>query len=84
MATLVIPNTFVNGTAAVATEVNANFTAVKTFVEALAAGTNLDVNAVTETKILDQTITYAKLASSITDIISIANTQSILAAQVFA
>ena len=54
MATLSIPNTFVNGTPAVATEVNANFNAVKTFVEALAAGTNLD----------DGSIVYSKLAAA--------------------
>ena len=41
MATLTIPNSFINGTAAVATEVNANFTAVKTFAEGIAAGTNI-------------------------------------------
>lgn len=54
MATLSIPNTFVNGTPAVATEVNANFNAVKTFVEALAAGTNID----------DGSIVYSKLAAA--------------------
>lgn len=54
MATLNIPNTFVNGTPAVATEVNANFNQVKTFVEALAAGTNLD----------DGSIVYSKLAAA--------------------
>ena len=83
MATLIIPNTFVNGTAAIATEVNANFTEIKTFVEALAAGTNLDVNAVTESKILDQSITYAKLSAAVTNIIAVGNDQSILSGQVF-
>ena len=47
MATLGIPNTFTNGTAAIATEVNANFNAVKTFSEAVAAGTNIDDGAIT-------------------------------------
>ena len=47
MATLTIPYSFVNGTTAVAAEVNGNFTAVKTFVEALAAGTNIDAGAIT-------------------------------------
>ena len=46
MATLTIPNSFVNGTDAIATEVNANFTAIKTFVESLAAGTNIDAGAI--------------------------------------
>lgn len=54
MATLNIPNNFTNGTPAVATEVNANFQQVKTFVEALAAGTNLD----------DGSIVYSKLAAA--------------------
>lgn len=47
MATLTIPNTFVNGTAAIATEVNSNFSAIKTFCENLAAGTNIDAGAIT-------------------------------------
>jgi hypothetical protein len=46
MATLTIPHSFVNGTAAIATEVNANFVAIKTFTEALAAGTNIDAGAI--------------------------------------
>ena len=46
MATLTIPHSFVNGTAAIASEVNANFSAVKTFAEELAAGTNIDAGAV--------------------------------------
>ena len=54
MATLSITNTFTNGTPAVATEVNTNFNDVKTFVEALAAGTNLD----------DGSIVYSKLAAA--------------------
>ena len=51
MATLSIPNTFTNGTPAIATEVNANFNAVKVFAEAVAAGTNIDDGAITYTKI---------------------------------
>lgn len=47
MSTLSIPNSFVNGTAAIATEVNGNFAAVKAFAEALAAGTNIDAGAIT-------------------------------------
>ena len=54
MATLTIPNTFTNGTPAVATEVVENFNNVKVFAEALAAGTNID----------DGAITYAKLAAA--------------------
>jgi hypothetical protein len=54
MATLSIPNSFTNGTPAVATEVNANFNAVKTFAEGISAGTNLD----------DGSIVYSKLAAA--------------------
>ena len=44
MSTLTIPNSFNNGTAAVATEVNANFNAVKSIVEATTAGSNIDTD----------------------------------------
>jgi hypothetical protein len=75
MATLSITNTFTNGTPAVATEVNTNFNDVKTFVEALAAGTNLD----------DGSIVYSKLAAA--TITALTNTgdgdQMILGSQVF-
>lgn len=54
MATLSIPNTFTNGTPAIATEVVENFNAVKVFAEAVAAGTQID----------DGAITYAKLATA--------------------
>ena len=57
MATLGIPNTFTNGTAAIATEVNANFNAVKTFSEAVAAGTNIDDGAITYSKLAAATVT---------------------------
>jgi hypothetical protein len=75
MATLNIPNTFVNATPAVATEVNANFNQVKTFVEALAAGTNLD----------DGSIVYSKLAAATVTALTTAgdNAQVILGTQVF-
>ena len=57
MATLTIPYSFVNGTTAVAAEVNGNFTAVKTFVEALAAGTNIDAGAITAAKLANTAVT---------------------------
>jgi hypothetical protein len=57
MATLVIPNTFTNGTPAVATEVNSNFNAVKTFAEGISAGTNIDDGAITFTKLASSTVT---------------------------
>ena len=63
MATLSIPNTFVNGTVAVATEVNANFTAVKTFAEGISAGTNIDDGAIVYSK-LDSGVTASLLATA--------------------
>jgi hypothetical protein len=57
MATLSIPYSFVNGTTAVAAEVNGNFTAVKTFVEGIAAGTNIDAGAITFASIATAAIT---------------------------
>lgn len=75
MATLSVPNTFVNATPAVATEVNANFNAVKTFVEALSDGTNLD----------DGSIVYSKLAAATVTALTTAgdNAQVVLGTQVF-
>lgn len=61
---LSIPHVFVNGVIAEASEVNANFTAVKTFVDGVAAGTNLAVGAVTTAKIADGAVTTSKLASA--------------------
>lgn len=76
MATLTIPNTFVNGGTIVAAEHNANFTAVKNFVDGLATGTNFDAGAIntediaaaaiTESKIASAAVTTSKIASSIT------------------
>jgi len=75
MATLNVPNTFVNGTPAVATEVNANFNAVKVFVEAIAAGTNID----------DGAITYSKLAAAAVAALSTSgdNAEVVIGSQVF-
>jgi hypothetical protein len=56
MATLTIPYSFVNGTTAVAAEVNGNFSAVKSFVEALAAGTNIDAGAITAGALASTTV----------------------------
>jgi len=75
MATLSIPNSFTNGTPAVATEVNANFNAVKTFAEGISAGTNLD----------DGSIVYSKLAAATISALTAAgdNDQVVLGSQVF-
>lgn len=64
MATLTIPNTFVNGNSIVAAEHNANFTAVKNFVDGLAAGTNFDAGAINTEDVAASAITEAKIASS--------------------
>jgi hypothetical protein len=75
MATLSITNTFTNGTPAVATEVNTNFNDVKTFVEALAAGTNLD----------DGSIVYSKLAAATVSALTASgdSDQVVLGSQIF-
>lgn len=80
MATLTFTNTFTNGTAAVATEVNANFNDVKTFVEATTAGTNIDSGAITYAKIATAAIT-----SITNDVIASASSsdQTVLGSQIF-
>lgn len=57
MATLTYTNTFVNGTSAIASEVNANFTNVKTFVEQLAAGLNIDAGAIVAASLANTAVT---------------------------
>ena len=59
---LTIPNTFVDATIAEAAEVNGNFTAVKNFVDALQAGTNITAGAIQTAAIADGAITAIKLA----------------------
>ena len=76
MSTLTIPNTFVNGNSIVAAEHNANFTAVKNFVDGLASGANFDAgaintediaaSAITDVKIATGAVTSAKIAASVT------------------
>ena len=76
MSTLTIPNTFVNGNSIVAAEHNANFTAVKNFVDGLASGANFDAgaintediaaSAITDVKIASGAVTSAKIAASVT------------------
>ena len=51
---LTVPYSFTNGTVAEAGEVNSNFTAVKTFVDGLATGVNID-NAVLDSANLTAT-----------------------------
>ena len=63
MSTLTIPNSFVNGTTIVAEEHNANFTAVKNFVDALASGANFVAGAINSEDIASSAITEAKIAT---------------------
>jgi len=64
MSTLTIPNSFTNGTPAIATEVNGNFTAVKTFAEALAAGTNIDAGAIVAGSLANTAVTAGAYTSA--------------------
>ena len=76
MATLTIPNTFVNNTTIQAADFNQNFTAVKNFVESTTTGSNFDAGAVntediaaaavTEAKIATGAVTTAKIGASVT------------------
>jgi len=76
MATLTFTNTFVNGTAAVATEVNANFNNVKVFTEGIAAGTNIDSGAIGYSQISTAAVSSITTAISSTD-------QIVLGSQIF-
>jgi hypothetical protein len=64
MATLTIPNTFSDGETIVAAEHNANFTAIKTFSEALSAGTNIEDGAITSAKLANNAVVEARIASA--------------------
>lgn len=59
-----IPHVFVNGNIAEASEVNANFTAIKNYVDALSAGTNFDAGAIGTASIADAAVTTAKLSTA--------------------
>ena len=86
---ITIPHSFTSGAIAEASEVNANFNAIKAYVDDISTGTNIDssaitnaklaTNAVSTLKIADGAVTYAKLDS--TDVPM--NDQIILAGQVF-
>ena len=90
---ITIPHSFTSGAIAEATEMNANFNAVKAYVDDISDGTNIDssaitnaklaTNAVTTTKIADGTVTYLKLDST-TVLAGLAeNDQIVLSGQVF-
>lgn len=61
MAVLTIPNTFVDGTTIVAADHNANFTAVKDFVDGLASGANFDSGAINTEDLADSSVSTAKI-----------------------
>ena len=63
MATLNYDYSFTPNTAAKATEVNSNFSAVKAFAEGISTGANIDASAITTTKINDNAVNAAKLAN---------------------
>jgi len=62
---ITITHTFTDATIAEAAEANANFTAVKNFVDALQAGTNITAGAIQTASIADGAITSIKLASPV-------------------
>ena len=66
MATLTVPYSFNPNTAIVASEMNTNFGAIKTFVEALSAGTNIDSAAITTDKLATNTIQLLTPTGSVT------------------
>jgi hypothetical protein len=76
-----IPHTFVAGTIASATTVNANFAEVATYVNGLSDGTNIDTSAITTAKIADGAITQAKLAAGVA--VAGDSDQVVLGSQVF-
>ena len=90
---IIIPHSFINGTIAEATEVNANFTAIKLFVDGLADGSEIESSAIvtskinnsaiTTEKINNANVTYAKLDSA--DVLAnlAFNDQIIIGSQVF-
>jgi hypothetical protein len=76
-----IPHTFVAGTIASATTVNANFAEVATYVNGLSDGTNIDSSAITTAKIADGAVTQAKLAAGVA--VAGDSDQVVLGSQVF-
>jgi hypothetical protein len=66
MATVTIPFSFSNGDPIVASEHNANWQSIETFVNALSAGNNFDTGAIETVTIADGAITSAKMGTSVT------------------
>ena len=73
MSTFNIPNVFQTGYVITAEGHNDNWTAVKTFIDALATGANIDNGAITESKLAATSVSNAKLA---TNAVAASNIQS--------
>jgi hypothetical protein len=58
---IIIPHSFINGTIAEASEVNANFTAIKLFVDGLADGSEIESSAIITSKINNSAVTTEKI-----------------------
>lgn len=85
---LTVPHSFTSNTVAEAAEVNANNTAIKSFVDALQAGTNITAQAIATAAIADSAITAVKIAAGVITAAKIdasfsSDDQIILATQVF-
>lgn len=61
---IIIPHSFTNGTIAEASEVNANFTNIKLFVDGLADGSNIETSAIVSSKINNLAVTTEKINNS--------------------
>lgn len=91
--TITIPHSFTSGAIAEASEMNANFNAVQSYVDGISDGTNIDssaitnaklaASAVTASKIADGTVSYVKLDSAEVPNTLAVNDQIVLAGQVF-
>ena len=80
-----IPHTFTNGTIAEAAEVNANFTAVKLFVDNLQDGTNFTTGAITTGSIADGAVTQLKIDPTVITSLTVSGDDSriVLGSQIF-
>ena len=61
---LTAPIIFTTGNIAIAADVNTNFSTLKTFVDALQAGTNITAGAITAASLANDAVTADKLADT--------------------
>jgi len=79
-----IPYSFSNGTIIEASEMNSNFTAVKNFVDGVAAGTNITDGAIVTAKIATAAVTAEKLDPSVAGQLAAGDSAAVvLGSQVF-